>query len=227
MIKEILENKIGGHPYLPVGEEYPCDSNGNPMALLLQINLKDIDLENYPKQGILEIFTDVDVDYPCQYSIRYYEEGREYQTTFPDLDLEYYFVSEPYKISLKKTVDYMSINDYRFEKTIIPIINKIYETDLKNTCEADKYFGNFDWTDYMEGAYDYNGITIGGYPEFCQGDPREYKYEDKDECLFKLDSEGTHFKVNIGDCGVLFTLVSMEDIKNKHFENAIVDWDCC
>lgn len=39
-VPDILDDKIGGTPYLPVGEEYPVDKSGNPLALLLQINLK-------------------------------------------------------------------------------------------------------------------------------------------------------------------------------------------
>lgn len=52
----ILDDKIAGTPYFPIGEEYPLDKDGNPMALLLQVNLKNIDLEKYPKKGILEVF---------------------------------------------------------------------------------------------------------------------------------------------------------------------------
>ena len=36
----ILDDKIGGKPYLPVGEAYPVDKSGNPMGLVLQLNLK-------------------------------------------------------------------------------------------------------------------------------------------------------------------------------------------
>ena len=68
-VPSILDDKIGGQPYLPVGEEYPKDKDGNYMPLLLQVNLKNIELDNFPKKGILEIFTDKDVDYPCQYVI--------------------------------------------------------------------------------------------------------------------------------------------------------------
>ncbi len=53
----IMDDKIGGQPYLPIGEEYPKDKDGNFMPLLLQVNLKNVDLANFPKKGILEIFT--------------------------------------------------------------------------------------------------------------------------------------------------------------------------
>ena len=54
----ILDDKLGGTPYLPINEEYPVTSKGTPMGLLLQVNLKNVDLKGYPKKGILEIFTD-------------------------------------------------------------------------------------------------------------------------------------------------------------------------
>lgn len=46
----ILDDKLGGKPYLPVGEEYPKDNSGEYMPLLLQVNLKNIDLKGYPKK---------------------------------------------------------------------------------------------------------------------------------------------------------------------------------
>ena len=53
---ELTDNKLGGYPYLPVGEEYPLDSDGNPMALLLQINLSGLNLPCSNSNKILEIF---------------------------------------------------------------------------------------------------------------------------------------------------------------------------
>ena len=43
----ITDDKLGGKPYLPIGEEYPKDKDGNNLALLLQVNLKDIELDGY------------------------------------------------------------------------------------------------------------------------------------------------------------------------------------
>ncbi len=80
VIPNIMDDKIGGIPYLPVGEEYPVDKNNNPMILLIQINLKNIELENYPHEGILQIYIDKACSYPCNYKIRYYKnitENRE------------------------------------------------------------------------------------------------------------------------------------------------------
>ncbi len=223
----ILDDKIGGKPYLPIGEEYPKDKNGEPLALLLQVNLKNIDLEGYPKKGILEIYTDKDVDYPCQYAIKYFEDGLEYQTNLPNVDLSHYIVKNSLKINLTKDVCYMSINDYRFPKIMCDIVNKIYETSLNNYGDLDDYFGEFAWYDKLNDGYINHPITLGGYPDFTQRDPRFDMNENKDECLFKLDSWGGFKTFSIGDSGILFVLISKKDIENSSFENGIVDWDCC
>lgn len=223
---KIYENKIGGKPYLPIGIEYPKDKEGNYMPLLLQINLKDIELDGYPKEGILEIFTDKDVDYPCQYIIKYFKDYLEYQEEFPEIDSSRYICQDSYKINLSKDISYMPINDYRFKDTMCDIINKEYNLNLKSLKDIDDFMGCDDWYEKIEENTSNPLITIGGYANFTQTDPREYKIKDKEECLFKLDSYYNSRKFNLGDIGILFTLISQEDIKNCNFENAFVDWDC-
>ena len=44
-IPDIVDDKLGGFPYFPEGEEYPSDENGKKFVLLLQINLNKIDLK--------------------------------------------------------------------------------------------------------------------------------------------------------------------------------------
>ena len=223
----IMDDKIGGQPYLPIGEEYPKDKDGNYMPLLLQVNLKNVDLVNFPKKGILEIFTDKDVDYPCQYSIRYYEEGLEYQTDLPVVDTSRYIVEKAIKIKLEKDICHMTINDYKFADVMCKILNELFGENLKNYGEMEDYFGDFPWYDKIRDVLSNPAITIGGYPDFTQSDPRYDRLSGKDECLFKLDSWLNSKLFNIGDCGILFTLKSLEDLKNNKFENAVVDWDCC
>ena len=126
---QILDNKIGGTPYIPVDESYPLDKNGNPMILLLQVNLKDIKLEGYPTDGILEIFIAQEYDSPSEdYKIKYYKDGLKYQTNFPTIlkDDAIPYVDGEYKIKLNKTIDYMSIGDFRFNEVINEIISDVY-----------------------------------------------------------------------------------------------------
>jgi len=223
----IMEDKIGGKPYLPVGEEYPEDENGEPLALLLQVNLSNIELKGYPKKGILEIFTDKDVEWPCQYVVKYFEDGLDYQTELPDVDLRNYIVQKSYKIDLTKSKSYMSTNDYRFISVFSNIVNKVFDENISNFGQLDDFFGSFSWFDKMLSACANPFITLGGYPDFTQSDPRGDMDANKDECLFKLDSSADYKNFSIGDSGIIFTLISQEDIENCNFENAFVDWDCC
>lgn len=53
----ILDDKVGGYPYLPKGADYPIGIvSGKPIPLLFQIKLGHVKLPGYPNKGILEIF---------------------------------------------------------------------------------------------------------------------------------------------------------------------------
>lgn len=219
----ILDDKIGGIPYLPVGEEYPKDENGNDLALLIQVNLKNIDLENYPKKGVLEIFIDKEVDYPCKYQIRYFEEGLEYQENIPQVDLTQFVVDKPIKIEFEKSVDYMPIADYRFEDTMKEVIEEVTGKELTDLDEIQELLeDNEKDFDYINDNY----ISVGGYANFTQTDPRTYEKKDMTDCLIKIDSYIDLRKICVGDAGIIFVLIKPEDIKDCKFENAFVDWDC-
>lgn len=226
----ILEDKLGGTPYLPIGEEYPKDKNGDYMPLLLQVNLKNIELEGYPREGILEVFMDKGVTYPCEYAIRYYEEGREYQEVLPQIDTSEFVVENPFKLEFNKEVCNMPITDYRFAKVIGSIVKDLYgqENNMEYFMHADDYLSELDgdWYDVFGKEIKTHDITIGGYADFTQYDPRESVSLNKDECLFKIDSNANP-KIFIGDSGIIFSLISKEDIENRNFTNALVDWDCC
>lgn len=244
---EILDNKIGGQPYLPIGEKYPKDTYGKDMPLLLQINLNQIDLEGYPKEGILQIYVQNKLDHPLQYAIRYYKDGLEYQTDLPEIDLSNYIVTKSYKIEVKKDICHMPCYDYRFVDIIIDIISDLYNTDvygiLFNTDEIDEFFDDEDWRWKIMDEITNHKITIGGYGDFIQADPREIMltesvekldkqeketyeyYKDKEECLFKLDSTADLEKFYLVDDGILTSLISQDDIENCRFENASLNLD--
>ena len=71
-------------------------------------------------------------------------------------------------------------------------------------------------------------MTLGGYADFTQTDPRAYEKEKTTltECLLKVDSCGD-YEFYIGDSGILSVLISKEDLEQCRFENAVLDWDCC
>ena len=222
----ILENKIGGKPYIPEGEEYPTNSKGEPLALLLQIDLKDIALENIPNSGTLEIFCDRNLNYPIEYTIRYFESGMKYKTDLPDVDISNFIVRRAYALELKKEASYMGIKDYRFINILSPIIEEVFGVKLNSLEDYDNYFTEINWASDITAATISPDIAIGGYPTFIKGDPRSRMSSNYDECLFKLDSLYDGDKIFLGDDGALFALINVEDLKMKNFMKTFVSWDC-
>lgn len=226
----VLDNKLGGVPYLPLDCEYPLDAEGDPMALLLQVDMKDIELEGYPKAGILQVYVDNKGEWPCQYKIKYLREGLEYRKDLPKVETDEFYVIKPMKIRLEKTVAYMSFNDYRFFDVFCPILNELFGTNLENYGQTSDFFdenGLDDWLDIVLDNIPYDFGTIGGYPDFTQDDPRYDMNRDLEECLFKLDSCLKGENIIIGDSGIMFCFISKKDLESCNFEEAFLDWDCC
>lgn len=224
----ILDDKIGGIPYLPIGEEYPVDKNNNPMILLIQINLENIKLNNYPQRGILEIFIDQECSWPCDYKIKYYQDIKDYRKDLSKINCENYVYEKPLKIKLIKDIEYMPISDHRFINIMKEVIKEIVGIEINNYSEVEEFFekNGYDMYDELYQVNIFPG-NLSGYADFTQTDPRPINNaEDKIECLVKIDSNLGH-GITIGDCGIIFSFISKEDIKSGNFANAIVDWDCC
>ncbi len=222
----ILDDKIGGIPYLPNGESYPIDETGKMMGLVLQVNLKNIKLDNWPTSGILEIFIDSSLKYPCQYEIRYYDEGLDYQTNLPYVSLEGFIVDEPIKIEIEEAICHKPLSNFDGEETLLNIAKKLFKQKFNTFNELDDFINTSDfYVEFMESLSIPYG-TIGGYADFIQNDPREYEGKERTDCLLKLDCCLDNERLYIGDTGILFVLIKPEDIINKKFENGVVDWDC-
>lgn len=223
----ITDTKLGGYPYLPKGYEYPNDENGNPYALLFQLNFKDIELDGYPKEGILELFVDSDLDYPPKYQVLYFEHIEEnIETEYPDIDLSFFMLHEEYKLELTKTTTYMPFNDYRFDKILSRVAKEECGLTINHLYSIEEDLNDNEAFDYLVEKMPATYAEIGGYANFTQGDPREGANSDLTECIFKLDSYLDLKKIMIGDCGIAWLLISPTDLKNREFEKANFDWDC-
>lgn len=224
---QIIDNKIGGIPYIPIGEEYPLDKKGEPMLLLIQINLKDVELEGYPKKGILEIFVDKQCSWPADYKIKYFEENLEYRTDLPEFPKDNDIIEKPLKIKLEKNIEHMPLSDYRFLSLMEKIIEEEIEIELGTFYDVIDLFeeNGIDLYDVMYEEMSILPGNIGGYADFTQSDPRGTK-DLKEECLVKIDSNLGN-GIMIGDSGIIFALISKKDIEECNFDNAVVDWDCC
>lgn len=220
----ITDTKLAGVPYLPEGEELPKDEAGDDMVLFAQINFEDIKLENYPEKGILQIFIGKQTFWPTPYKVKYYEDiSLPSRTDIKFNPTEDDFISEEIKLSLKKSITFMPINDYRFFDTFEEVAEEVLgePTDFDEVSELAE--GVDLWDEFCAD----NG-NIGGYADFTQNDPRDGDLdEDFTECIIKVDSNLDFRKIMIGDSGIAWLLITKEDLINKNFENASFDWDCC
>ena len=215
----IMENKLGGMPYIPKGNRVPRDTNGNYMALLLQVNLGEVHLDGYPNTGILEIFGTKEIDWPQEFKILYFEENLEPELELPVVETENFFIVEPIKVELEKTIVHMPLTDYRATDVFNEIIRK-YGVQVNSIYDLED-----EAIDRLQEAIIIAPATIGGYADFTQSDPRSEE-DDRNECLFKLDSLFDN-NVFIGDAGILTVTGSKEDLKEKYLDQFVLDWDCC
>ncbi len=227
----ILDDKIGGQPYLPIGEEYPKDQEGNPMALLLQVNLGNLELANYPK-GILEVFitTNMDAifgnmtlpDY-C-YTFRFYQEGLDYQTEFPNLNIADFIYTKPLKLAFNKGLTFRPYNldDSFANNLLLDLLESKFNVKLDYPASVRTAIGVdfYEIIDKINEAY-VPKSNIGGYPFFIND--IDVDYHEGNECVFYLNNS-TRLGFNIGaDGGSFYLLVSKEDLKLGNFSNAILN----
>ena len=213
----LKDNKIGGVPYIPKSCTIPKDSNGEYMALLLQLNLKDIDLEGYPKEGVLEIFSSTTIDIEMESKTVIFPTGLEPELDLPEINTEEFFVIEPFKITLEEDVVHMPMIDYRCD-TILNEILAEYDLSVDSVYDLDDNY------DKLYNALNLPLITIGGYADFTQYDFRD-ENSNLNECIVKMESYDGD--MDIGDSGVLCVTCSKDSIQNGSFEGATLYWDCC
>ncbi|WIL50036.1 YwqG family protein [Bacillus bombysepticus] len=129
----LFESKFGGYPYLPIDQEHPKDSNGQPMMLLAQLNFEEIPhVEYMPQKGMLQFFVSADdelygadFDHPTiqkDFRIIYHstiiEDLNKVITDFSylnTLELEDFIIPEAAKLNFELAYQPVTPRDYRFE----------------------------------------------------------------------------------------------------------------
>ncbi|KAK9881476.1 hypothetical protein WA026_016360 [Henosepilachna vigintioctopunctata] len=227
---KLWHSKVGGMPYLPVGEKYPCDSKGYPLTFLMQINFSEIPpLLDYPTEGILQFYineTDdlmgLDFDNPTNqegFRVLYFQtienDESKLQSGVPNSESN----SEDYTgcgpldkncilgMEFYREKQYITPFDYRFDKSI-------------------SFAHDYDIVDVYQEALGTSGHRIGGYPHFTQTDPRVNHEEFQEyELLVQLDSDGNG--ILWGDMGIGAFFIHPNDLKDCNFSKVLYNWDCC
>lgn len=218
---DIFDSKAGGLGYVPHDMPIPCDSKGNQLRLLAQIDCSKIELEEYPEKGLLQFWVlnddvcGLDFDNPTN------------QNTF--------------RILYHKDVDRTVTESEIAEKTVnnsdddyFPVrgefgMNFVYDTDVEQVYNDDTFEEDYD---DIEGNF---GHKAGGFPDFTQSDPREDmpNGDSYDFLLFQLDSDYCEEDddkereyVLWGDMGIANFFINTQKLKNCDFSDVLYNWDC-
>lgn len=222
------QSKIGGTPYLPKSVEYPCNSIGEPLFFLAQINFAEMPaLEFFPQEGIVQFY--INNGDLLGWNEDGFLEQRDYRVLFfkkTELDeaqLQQHFpklipveelpvpagISYPLTFELQQEI--VPLSDFRF----VQLLGEDFFEP----------FGERQWDimdDYLK-MHGSGGHKIGGYAFFTQTDPRERLGEM--ELLFQLDTDKA-IQCRWGDMGVGHFFIRKEDLEQRDFSKAYFTWDC-
>lgn len=228
---ELWQSKVGGHPYLPIGQQYPQSLDGENLQLLAQINFAELpENDQYPKSGILQFFINPNDDlYGLNFDDQQKQDGFRviyYDTVqqdnsalvqdFPILEEDVYSpVSGQSAVQFEKAVSYIDLNNFDFSR-------KVTDPFDKDDDESEEFCD-----EYSE-VISANGHRLGGYPFFTQTDPREYNEAIQDYVLLlQIDTDDTDgIDIMWGDSGVGNFFIHPDDLKNRDFSKVVYNWDC-
>ena len=216
----IKDSKFLGVPFFPADSIYPKDTNGKPMVLIAQLNFEQIpQLENFPEEGILQLFLSPDNWYDDDYKIIYLKKEdlhRHPITDFSFLKPEHFKelpIQKTHSLSFERIVDKGSSMDSQFDY----LFNGLEYWDFAETLDKNQ-------ETMMNNYFDASGHKLGGYAEFTQEDPRENSRNTKDDIqLLQIDTDK---HIMFGDSGVAHIFISKENLTNKDFSKAYFYWDC-
>lgn len=244
-------SKIGGLPYWPSDMDYPVDSNGNKMLMLMQINCHEAGLDApLPNHGILQWFISVNPElmYGCRGN--YDDQGNGFRIIYHEtvdmnvtasdvraMDVPTHDSVEERLSPVKREVaidavveqTVMGVNDGSFNRIFFDIVNEI--TGVEHTDKM--------WYEYLDSDdclyFEQNmGMKrprhqMLGNPVFSQEDARR-NIKLHDTLLFQLDSQFSSIDnkelVMWGDMGSGFVFVNRDDLAKLDFSLAYYCWDC-
>ena len=227
----LWQSKVGGDPYLPLGQQYPQSLEGENLQLLAQINFAELpENDQYPKSGILQFFINPNDDlYGLNFDDQQKQDG--FRVTFHEVvnldnttlvqifpvlsDDAYSPVSGQSAIQFEKSKSYIDLNNFDFSEKV-----------------TDPYAGDDDANELFCDEYaeiiSANGHRLGGYPFFTQTDPREYNEDIQNYVLLlQIDTDDNGgVEIMWGDSGVGNFFIHPDDLKKRDFSKVLYNWDC-
>ena len=203
----IFESKVGGVGYIPHDGDVPVGEGGTKMTFLAQVNCADLDLEDFPKSGILQFWVLEDDGLGLGWK------SPTEQTT--------------YRVVYYSCVD-TTVTEEEVQAKHAPIDDEDY-------FPVKGQFGMAFEKGEDEGYS--TGHKVGGYPYFTQNNVIEDGYPEYSVLLFQLDSDHERIKkddgyeyidkVMWGDSGVGNFFIKPEKLKALDFSDIVYNWDCC
>ncbi len=218
---DLKDSKFLGKPFFPQNRNYPKGRDGKPMVMIAQLNFEQIPtLENFPTDGILQLFFSAKGWYDDDWQIIYHskeELEKHPKEDFSFLNEKYYDELPIYKIhqlSFEKEVENGSSEDTQFE---FLFDGKPYWDFAEGLSENQE--------EEFEEYFDASGHKLGGYATFTQSDPRDYDSNQRED--FQILQIDVDEHIMFGDSGVGHIFISKEHLIGKDFSKAYFYWDCC
>lgn len=234
------QSKFGGLAYVPKGEVYPSDPDGNPLYFLAQINFAEVPhLAPFPQVGLLQFYISDDGLYgkrftkpfdplkqfdeqtlPLGFRVMYFG-----QVSTDVVDWQSVEMPEPEfrPIRGECELDFQLAQEYVPESDIS--FSKIFDD---NFLEGESSHHSSLWDVYCE-AINARGSKLGGYADFCQDDPRRLIPDEANEwlLLFQMDdADGEGFNVMWGSGGVGNFFIRHDALQRLDFSRVLYNWDC-
>lgn len=244
----IFDGKFGGIGYVPKDGQLPADNQGRQLRLLAQIDFSKVELEDFPKQGLLQFWILNDDCYGCDFEnlntqntfrIIYYkdidksvtEEDVKAKVVKTEFDEDEWGmpVKGEYGLKLTPGFDSLPFGDYIFEDRVLEKFNSL-NPDKKLAAIDNIYSILESVEEEKDTSINAFGHKIDGYPAFTQTDPREDSEElsKHDVLLLQIDTdyEDNVEKIMFGDSGVCNFFINREKLKKLDFSDVIYNWDC-
>lgn len=242
----VFESKIGGIPYFPPDAEIPCDSDGNQLRFLMQINCSDIKgIDFFPEHGMIQFWISADDCWGMfdkGHRVIYYDNISENTidppvSDFNDMEKEFFPLKGEFGVEFHATLEDTPKNSIKYKRTFCKYFNEISGQNIESPYDLE-FKLNLPFDVLYEAVYKGNsahGHKVGGSSDFCQYDPRETK-EQQEKYNFQLLQLSSEFgringenitNIMWGDAGICHFFINSEKLRNCDFSDILYYCDCC